>query len=60
MSKFVTAVDLADEWNVSKYTIYDWARRSVDPLPRIKLGRAVRFDPDAAQAWLEAEQGRAA
>lgn len=60
MSRFITAIDLAEEWNVSKFTIYDWARRTEHPLPRIKLGRAVRFDPAAAEAWLQAEQERAA
>lgn len=60
LKQYVGVEVLASAWDVDEKTIYGWASRKLNPLPRVKLGRSVRFDPAAAQDWLDAQQGRAA
>lgn len=56
LKQYIGVEVLAEAWAVDEKTIYGWASRAVNPLPRVKLGRSVRFDAAAAQAWLDAQQ----
>lgn len=58
LKQYVGVEVLSQAWAVDEKTIYGWAARKQNPLPRIKLGRSVRFEPAAAQDWLDAQQGR--
>jgi len=53
----MTARQVADWLNISPATVLDWYEAG--RLPGFKLGRAVRFDRAALEAWLS-EQKRAA
>jgi excisionase family DNA binding protein len=37
---------------VPKSTVYELGRRQGDPIPGLRLGRAVRFERHAVEEWL--------
>lgn len=43
------AGDVARYLGVDKDTVYRWAKQ--ERLPRIKVGRLTRFDPDSVRQW---------
>lgn len=49
--KYVTAAELAERWAVTPQHIYNLVGRG---LPSVKIGRSRRFDPEVADAWVEA------
>jgi excisionase family DNA binding protein len=54
--KYLKAPELAERYAVTPWRIYELARDG--HLPAIRLGRSVRFDPEALAAW-EAQGGTA-
>jgi excisionase family DNA binding protein len=48
---------IAARLGVKRFTVYDMARTG--KLPHVRLGRAIRFDEDATEAWI-AKGGTAA
>lgn len=49
-STLLDAADLAEKLKVKKPTVRFWCRTT--DIPRLKLGRLVRFDYDEVLAWL--------
>lgn len=52
-SKYATASEIAELFNVSKSTIHKMADKGEIPKP-IKIGRNKRWDMKLIKAWLEA------
>jgi excisionase family DNA binding protein len=52
-SEFVNAKFLADRWDVTLPTIYNWAREN--RIPSVKCGRTVRFPRARALAAMEVQ-----
>lgn len=50
-----TVVDVAAFLRVPVETLYTWRKRRYGP-PAARVGRHLRYDPDAVRAWLR-EQG---
>ncbi|HEX8207539.1 MAG TPA: helix-turn-helix domain-containing protein [Solirubrobacteraceae bacterium] len=48
----LTAVDVAELLAVPRSSVYEYARRLRDPLPRIQIGRHRRFHRSAIETWL--------
>jgi excisionase family DNA binding protein len=46
------AEEVAELLQVSRETVFELARRSRDPLPSVKVGRARRFVRAGVEAWL--------
>jgi len=46
------ASDVANRLGISTNRVYDLARMKL--LPVVRIGRQVRFDGDAIEAWIEA------
>ena len=53
----LTATDVAVLLAVPRSSVYEYARRRVDPLPSILIGRHRRFDRRAIERWLERQRG---
>lgn len=51
--QLLTVKELAEVLRVHTQTIYEWMVNG--KIPYIKLGRAVRFDPEAINQWLSEE-----
>jgi excisionase family DNA binding protein len=51
-----TASDLAKFLNVSTASVRRWERET--DMPRVRIGRVVRFDRSAVLAWQHANQQR--
>jgi excisionase family DNA binding protein len=51
MKNLLTAQQVADYLGVKLSTIRKWCHYGF--IPKVKLGGAVRFDPDALDAWIE-------
>lgn len=49
----LTAKDLAEILNVSKITIFKYAKAG--RIPSFRIGTCVRFDPRAVANWLRAQ-----
>ena len=59
MSKLLEAEDVAAMLGMSKDWIYNEVR--ADRIPHVKLGRYVRFRPEAIEDWIrECERGKIA
>jgi beta-glucosidase len=56
----LTADDVAELLSVLRSSVYEYARRRIDPLPSLLIGRHRRFDRRAVEAWLGAQAVRAA
>jgi hypothetical protein len=49
-----TIKDLAGRWKVQPSWIYSRTRENgPESLPRIKLGKYLRFEPEAVDTWLQ-------
>jgi excisionase family DNA binding protein len=59
MQQLLTAAQVAERLNVKEATIRKWAH--IEFIPRVKLGGALRFDPQAIERWVEQKRlpGRA-
>ena len=52
MKKYaMTVKDIAENFNVSRRTIFNWIE--VDKMPSVKLGGAIRFSEEDVQAWVD-------
>jgi excisionase family DNA binding protein len=51
------ADDVASLLGIRRSTVYELSRRRYDPLPRIKLGKAVRFHRQSVEEWLGRQTG---
>lgn len=49
--KYLTVNEVADLLQVSKSHLFTQVRQG--KIPAIRLGRAIRFDPEALQTWLQ-------
>jgi excisionase family DNA binding protein len=52
MPRLMTAAQIADQFQVSRRSVYRWAAAGFLPTVRIGSGRTVRFDPDAVSEAL--------
>jgi excisionase family DNA binding protein len=59
MKKLMTVEDLAEALQVSVSTIYAWRYHGQGPRG-LRVGGAVRFDPDEVAAWLRTRADRRA
>ena len=50
-TKLLTAAEAADLLNVTEWRVYQLARE--DRIPTVRLGRLVRFSPDAVKQWID-------
>jgi excisionase family DNA binding protein len=48
-----TPTDVAQFLGVPVATLYQWRRRRIGP-PAHRVGRHLRYDPDAVRAWFDA------
>lgn len=53
MTPLLTPRDLASQLNVSEPMLATWRYRGDGP-PFVKVGRSVRYRPEAVAAWLDA------
>lgn len=54
INQFLTVDELAEEWRVKKSWVYARTRETgKNAIPRIKVGKYLRFIPDEVDAWLE-------
>jgi len=54
----LTAADVAGLLGVPRSTIYEYARRQIDPLPSIEIGRHRRFCRSDLEHWLSNHRSR--
>ena len=52
MNPLLRAEKVAELLGVSTFRIYEMARLGL--LPAVRMGRQLRFDPDALRAWIAA------
>ena len=50
--------EVAELLQVSRETVFELARRTRDPLPSVKVGRARRFVRAGVEAWLLSNASR--
>jgi excisionase family DNA binding protein len=50
LPRLLTAAELASVLGVPRWRLYELTRAGL--LPHIRLGRAVRYDPERVNAWL--------
>ncbi|MEV4689419.1 helix-turn-helix transcriptional regulator [Microbacterium sp. LWH3-1.2] len=57
MPRLLTVEDVAEELGVSVKTIYQWRSRQPAPYgpPAIKVGKYLRWRPDALREWIDAQ-----
>lgn len=55
MSELLTAKQLAERLQCSERTIHAWRKAGL-PAIKVTVGRLVRFDLEAVQRWLLAQQ----
>jgi excisionase family DNA binding protein len=53
----LTAEDVSALLGIPRSSVYEYARRTHDPLPAIRVGRHVRFHRLALERWLSAQPG---
>lgn len=57
MARLLTAEDVADLLGVAVKTVYQWrSRRPAYGPPAFKVGKYLRWRPEAVQAWIDAQQ----
>lgn len=49
MSEYLTTAELSDKLKVTRQAIWNWRKQG---LPAVKIGRAVRFDLNAVNDWI--------
>ena len=54
----LTADEIAALLAVPRSSVYEYARRRVDPLPSLLIGRHRRFDRQAIERWLARQAAR--
>ena len=54
----LTAADVAVLLGVPRSTVYEYARRQIDPLPSIAIGRHRRFSRSDLERWLSGHRSR--
>ena len=60
-SQILTLAELAERLKVSQRWVYEKSRRrSINPLPAMRIGRYLRFDWLEVSAWLRKQSERAA
>jgi predicted DNA-binding transcriptional regulator AlpA len=58
LNQLLKPQELAALFGVPVSFIYDRTCRSAsDPIPRIKIGKYVRFDPEQVESWLRHHDG---
>lgn len=53
--RLLTAGEVADLLAVPRSSVYEYARRRIDPLPSLAIGRHRRFERRAIETWLGAQ-----
>jgi len=56
----LTAEQVSELLAVPRSSVYEYARRRIDPLPSLLIGRHRRFDRRAVEAWVGGQGARAA
>ena len=51
MNKYISPSQLAQNLNVSKFTVYDWVYDR--KIPFVKIGKLVRFNEEDIEKWLK-------
>lgn len=54
----LTADDVAALLAVPRSSVYEYARRMLDPLPSLRIGRHRRFDRGAVERWLAGQRSK--
>lgn len=57
--RYLSPEDLADLFGVPLETVYQWRRKRTGP-PGFRIGRHLRYDPEAVRAWVVSRSGEAA
>jgi excisionase family DNA binding protein len=53
MKPFITVDDVSELLKLPVSSIYHLASgKTENPLPAVRIGRLLRFDPDAVRAWI--------
>ena len=55
--RLLTANEVAGLLAVPRSSVYEYARRTHDPLPAVRIGRHVRFVRSELDAWIVAQRG---
>ncbi len=58
-ARYLTPLDLADLLGVPLETIYQWRRKGTGPRG-FRVGRHLRYDPEAVRRWVARQMGEAA
>ena len=53
----LTANQVARLLGIPRSSVYEYARRSHDPLPAVRVGRHVRFHRSMLERWLADQHG---
>lgn len=56
MKQYITTEELSQRLQVTRQTLNNWRKQG---LPFIKIGRAVRFDMDEVNKWIEEQNSEA-
>lgn len=57
LRKLETIDELSDRWKVQKSWLYNHTRQSGDDsIPKIKIGKYLRFEPEKVDSWLLRQQ----
>ena len=56
--RFITSIDLAKFFEVSRHTIVLWAKNGILP-PPLAIGGRFKWDREAFEKWLAEKQGAA-
>ena len=51
--KFLSEDDLSAKLGIAKQTLSNWRHTRLAGPPFVRVGRLIRYDSDAVQAWLE-------
>ena len=54
MKRLLTAQEVAERLALPEGTLYAWRYRRTGP-PAIKVGKYLRYDPDALDRWLRSQ-----
>ena len=50
LPRLATAAEIAEQTGIPRQRVYELARDGA--MPHVRLGRAMRFDPERIRAWL--------
>ena len=54
MTRLMTAKQVSDLLQIKISTVYSWTH--INFIPHVKLGRAVRFDPEKIERWVRMKE----